>query len=107
MQWNINFYIESTENENIHFISSIFLNILFISTIIKEYTLYSIGVFLPNKILYDYWQHYDEDVSDLDLTFCYDEDIMGKLETHELVPGGKAVPVTNENRFVMFLSTNF
>ncbi|WAR01500.1 UBE3B-like protein, partial [Mya arenaria] len=35
---------------------------------------------------------------DLDLTFCYDEDIMGRVETHELVPGGKAIPVTNDNK---------
>jgi len=40
-------------------------------------------------------------VGDLDLTFCYDEDIMGRLETHELVPGGKAIPVTNENRYMV------
>ena len=46
-------------------------------------------------------QHYEEDVGDLDLTFCYDEDIMGRLETHELVPGGKAIPVTNENRYMV------
>ncbi|XP_060602901.1 ubiquitin-protein ligase E3B-like [Ruditapes philippinarum] len=45
-----------------------------------------------------YIKHFDDDVSDLDLTFCYDEDIMGRLETHELVPGGKAVAVTNDNR---------
>lgn len=45
-----------------------------------------------------YIKHYEGDVGDLDLTFCYDEDIMGKLETHELVPGGKAIPVNNDNR---------
>lgn len=43
-------------------------------------------------------QHYEGDVSDLDLTFSCDEDCMGRLETHELVPGGKAMPVTNENK---------
>lgn len=43
-------------------------------------------------------QHYDGDVGDLDLTFSCDEDCMGRLETHELVPGGKAMPVTNENK---------
>ncbi|XP_052798070.1 ubiquitin-protein ligase E3B-like [Mya arenaria] len=45
-----------------------------------------------------YTKHYDGDISDLDLTFCYDEDIMGRVETHELVPGGKAIPVTNDNK---------
>lgn len=43
-------------------------------------------------------QHYEGDVGDLDLTFSCDEDCMGRLETHELVPGGKAMPVTNENK---------
>ena len=38
------------------------------------------------------------DVSDLSLTFSVDEDLMGKLITHELRPGGRAMPVTNENK---------
>lgn len=42
-------------------------------------------------------------MSDLDLTFSYDEDIMGQLTTHELVPGGKAIAVTNENKSVQFV----
>jgi len=45
-------------------------------------------------------QHYEGDVADLDLTFSYDEDTMGKIMTHELVPGGKAVAVTNDNKYV-------
>ncbi|CAG2202036.1 UBE3B [Mytilus edulis] len=45
-----------------------------------------------------YVKHYDGDVDDLGLTFSLDEDIMGRVETHELVPGGKAIPVTNENK---------
>ena len=44
------------------------------------------------------FQHYDGDVSDLDLTFSCDEDVMGKLVTHELIPGGKAMTVTNEKQ---------
>ncbi|XP_041348845.1 ubiquitin-protein ligase E3B-like [Gigantopelta aegis] len=44
-----------------------------------------------------YIKHYEGDISELDLTFSCDEDCMGKLETHELVPGGKAFAVTNEN----------
>lgn len=46
----------------------------------------------------NYIKHYEGDVSDLDLTFSVDEDTLGKLVTHELIPGGKAVPVTNENK---------
>lgn len=45
-----------------------------------------------------YIKHYTGDLHDLDLTFSIDEDCMGQLVTHELVPGGKAVPVTNENK---------
>lgn len=45
-------------------------------------------------------QHYDGDVGDLDLTFSYDEDTMGKIVTHELVPGGRAIAVTNDNKYV-------
>ena len=43
-------------------------------------------------------QHYDGDVSDLDLVFSLDEDILGKLVTHELIPGGKAITVNNQNK---------
>uniref|UniRef100_A0A182WMD3 Ubiquitin-protein ligase E3B n=1 Tax=Anopheles minimus TaxID=112268 RepID=A0A182WMD3_9DIPT len=35
-------------------------------------------------------KHYQGDVADLDLTFSVDEDVMGKIVTHELHPGGKA-----------------
>lgn len=45
------------------------------------------------------------DVSDLDLTFSVDEDVMGKVVTHELFPGGRLTAVTNENRSVEL--TNF
>jgi ubiquitin-protein ligase E3 B len=31
-------------------------------------------------------QHFEGDVDDLGLTFSLDEDIMGRVETHELVP---------------------
>ncbi|XP_076674056.1 ubiquitin-protein ligase E3B isoform X3 [Andrena cerasifolii] len=43
-------------------------------------------------------KHYKSDVRQLELTFSLDEDVLGKLVTHELVPGGRAVPVTNENK---------
>ncbi|XP_077995296.1 ubiquitin-protein ligase E3B-like [Glandiceps talaboti] len=43
-------------------------------------------------------KHYDSDIADLDLTFSYDEDVMGKVVTHELMPGGRAMSVTNENK---------
>ncbi|XP_015221931.2 ubiquitin-protein ligase E3B [Lepisosteus oculatus] len=43
-------------------------------------------------------KRYDGDVSDLGLTLSYDEDVMGQLVCHELIPGGKTIPVTNENK---------
>lgn len=39
------------------------------------------------------------DVSELDLTFSVDEDQMGKIVTHELHSGGRARPVTNDNKY--------
>lgn len=45
-----------------------------------------------------YIKHYEGDVSELALTFCIDQDFMGKIETHELEPGGRSTAVTRENR---------
>lgn len=44
-------------------------------------------------------KRYDGDMSDLDLTFTYEEDVLGRLETRELEPGGSSIPVTNQNKF--------
>ncbi|CAJ0598217.1 unnamed protein product [Cylicocyclus nassatus] len=41
---------------------------------------------------------YEGDVSDLSLTFSIDEDFMGKINTVDLVPGGRTIQVTNENK---------
>ncbi|XP_076006802.1 ubiquitin-protein ligase E3B [Genypterus blacodes] len=43
-------------------------------------------------------KRYDGDVGDLGLTLSYDEDVMGQLVCHELIAGGKTMPVTNENK---------
>ncbi|XP_007900039.2 ubiquitin-protein ligase E3B [Callorhinchus milii] len=43
-------------------------------------------------------KRYDGDISDLGLTLSYDEDVMGQLVCHELVPGGKTMGVINENK---------
>lgn len=45
-----------------------------------------------------YVKHYEGDVSELGLTFSLDEDCMGKIVSHELRPGGRMIPVTNENK---------
>lgn len=50
-------------------------------------------------------------MSELDLTFSVDEDQMGKIVTHELHSGGRARPVTNDNKYGLiygfFLSHQF
>ncbi|XP_034250724.1 ubiquitin-protein ligase E3B [Thrips palmi] len=43
-------------------------------------------------------KHHAGDVGDLDLTFSVDQDCLGRVVTHELVPGGRVIPVTNENK---------
>uniref|UniRef100_A0A8C2X7R5 HECT-type E3 ubiquitin transferase n=1 Tax=Cyclopterus lumpus TaxID=8103 RepID=A0A8C2X7R5_CYCLU len=43
-------------------------------------------------------KRYDGDVGDLGLSLSYDEDVMGQLVCHELIPGGKTMQVTNENK---------
>ena len=43
-------------------------------------------------------KHYEGDVTQLELTFSLDENVMGKIVTYELKPGGKAISVTNENK---------
>ena len=46
-----------------------------------------------------YVKHYEDgDVTDLGLTFSFDHDVMGQIVTHELVPGGRGINVTNSNR---------
>ncbi|XP_049867026.1 ubiquitin-protein ligase E3B [Pectinophora gossypiella] len=45
-----------------------------------------------------YIKHFQGDISSLELTFSVDEERLGEIVTHELVPGGKAIPVTNENK---------
>ena len=70
----------------------------------QSYSLSVLEIFYKKQMSFKWrdwlfvFQHYEGDVADLDLTFSCDEDCMGRLETHELVPGGKAMPVTNENK---------
>uniref|UniRef100_A0A8C7DS45 Ubiquitin-protein ligase E3B n=1 Tax=Naja naja TaxID=35670 RepID=A0A8C7DS45_NAJNA len=39
-------------------------------------------------------KRYEGDTSDLGLTLSYDEDVMGQLVCHELVPGGRPSPIS-------------
>ena len=40
----------------------------------------------------------NESIELLPPSFSFDEDVMGRIVTHELVPGGRGVVVTGENR---------
>ncbi|XP_020631796.1 ubiquitin-protein ligase E3B-like isoform X1 [Orbicella faveolata] len=43
-------------------------------------------------------KHYDGDIRDLELTFSFDEDVLGKVVTHQLMSGGNVIHVTNDNK---------
>ncbi|XP_050531707.1 ubiquitin-protein ligase E3B isoform X2 [Daktulosphaira vitifoliae] len=43
-------------------------------------------------------KHYEGDVSELDLTFSVVDNHLGNLITHDLVPGGRMISVTNQNK---------
>ncbi|CAD5212189.1 unnamed protein product [Bursaphelenchus okinawaensis] len=43
-------------------------------------------------------KHYDGDVEDLGLTFALTEEVLGKVETHELIAGGSNISVNNINK---------
>ncbi|CAI5446236.1 unnamed protein product [Caenorhabditis angaria] len=43
-------------------------------------------------------KRYEGDMSELSLTFSVDEDFMDKITTVDLVPSGRTIPVTNENK---------
>lgn len=54
-----------------------------------------------------YVKHYEDDVADLNLTFSVDDDHMGRVVTHELIPGGRAVPVTKDNMYSLAPNPTF
>lgn len=47
-----------------------------------------------------YLKHYSdsEDVADLELTFCAQEEFLGRISTVELISGGRDIKVDNENK---------
>uniref|UniRef100_A0AC35G8I0 HECT-type E3 ubiquitin transferase n=1 Tax=Panagrolaimus sp. PS1159 TaxID=55785 RepID=A0AC35G8I0_9BILA len=49
-----------------------------------------------------YVKHYkdSDDVADLELTFSVDEEFLGQINTVDLVPSGRSIKVTNENKIV-------
>uniref|UniRef100_A0A914P749 HECT-type E3 ubiquitin transferase n=1 Tax=Panagrolaimus davidi TaxID=227884 RepID=A0A914P749_9BILA len=49
-----------------------------------------------------YVKHYkdSDDVADLELTFSVDEEFLGQINTVDLIPSGRSIKVTNENKIV-------
>jgi len=47
-------------------------------------------------------KHYDGDVSSLALTYSIDEDVLGELMTYDIIPCGRHVNVTNDDKYVLF-----
>lgn len=45
-------------------------------------------------------KNYDGDVAGLCLDFTVEEEVLGERSTHELVPNGRDVPVTNDNKLL-------
>lgn len=41
-------------------------------------------------------------MSDLELTFSYDEDCLGQIVVHDLVPGGRYLTVTNDLKYAQY-----
>ncbi len=47
-----------------------------------------------------YVKHYNatNDVADLELTYSVDENCIGEMVTVDLIPGGRTIQVTNDNK---------
>lgn len=46
------------------------------------------------------FQHYTGDVTELGLSYSIDEDVLGEIVTSDIIPCGRHVNVTNEDKFV-------
>lgn len=43
-------------------------------------------------------KHYDGDVSTLTLTYSIDEDVLGEMTTFDIIPCGRHINVTNDDK---------
>uniref|UniRef100_A0A0N5A261 HECT-type E3 ubiquitin transferase n=1 Tax=Parastrongyloides trichosuri TaxID=131310 RepID=A0A0N5A261_PARTI len=53
---------------------------------------------LYKSLTYIKYYNESEDIADLDLTFSVDEQELGVIKTIDLIPGGRHIAVTNENK---------
>jgi hypothetical protein len=44
-------------------------------------------------------KHYDGDVSSLALTYSIDEDVLGEMLTYDMIPCGRHINVTNDDKY--------
>ena len=51
-----------------------------------------------NNIKFPLGRENNIDEIDMEMFFCTDQEILGKISTHELKPGGAEIPVTEENK---------
>ena len=47
-----------------------------------------------------FFKHYDGDVSSLALTYSIDEDVLGEMMTYDIIPCGRHINVTNDDKIV-------
>lgn len=52
----------------------------------------------PSPSSYPLLQHYDGDVSTLALTYSIDEDVLGEMLTYDIIPCGRHINVTNDDK---------
>ncbi|XP_028410383.1 ubiquitin-protein ligase E3B-like [Dendronephthya gigantea] len=55
----------------------------------------------------NYVKNYDGDLTDLGLTFSFDEEFLGKIITHDLKPGGRTMDVTDKNKISYILMAHY
>ena len=53
---------------------------------------------VANDIKFYFCRENNIDEIDMEMFFCTDQEILGKISTHELKPGGAEIPVTEENK---------
>lgn len=46
------------------------------------------------------FKHYDGDVSALTLTYSIDEEVLGEMVTYDIIPCGRHINVTNDDKYV-------
>ncbi|VEL08143.1 unnamed protein product [Protopolystoma xenopodis] len=59
--------------------------------------------FLGKMLAKAIYEHHTGDISDLELTYSYDEDCLGQTVVHDLSPGGRYITITNDLKYDVHL----